>query len=176
VSTPYFYFSSTAGTKNDVDFVRAALDSFLDEMLKIFTPTAFIIWSDNARAHFKQRFTMKFMGTIRKRLQVPVTWNFSAEYHGSGACDADASTMKKNVRKQQREEGAYITQPKQLMKIVHQTSNYVARMVEVQQKPRNAAALAGISSYYKFQWSREGDSLFGSVLSEDPEPTKTWPL
>lgn len=176
VSTPYFYFSSQAGTKNDVDFVRAALGSFIDEMLNIFTPSEFVIWSDNARAHFKQRYTMQFIGKIRNDLQVPVTWNFSAEYHGSGACDADAATMKKNVRKQQRERGAYITQPKELMKIVHNTSNYVARMVEVPKKAREAAALPGISSYYKFQWSPDGKTLFGSVFSADSEPAKTWKL
>lgn len=174
VSTVYGYVPTVPGTPNDINFFRTAMDDFIEEILKVMTPTSISLWTDNARQHFKQRFSMKYVADLRRRLRIPLVWNFTTEHHPPGLCDTAARTVKHNVVAHQRENEEIITEARQITKIIHQTSNYVGRQVHVERFSRKGKHLNGISKCFKFDFSEDGKEVRGYLTSNESVHAQSW--
>ena len=55
------------------------------------------IFSDGAAQHFKQKFMLTFITTMKQTKGLTINWNYFATSHGKGAVDGVGGTVKRAV-------------------------------------------------------------------------------
>lgn len=176
VSTPYIVFPTEVAT-NDAALFKIAFESVIEEVRSSFRFNQLFIWSDGGRKHFKQRYAMKYVMEMQRKLKVPITWNFFASHHGHGVCDADASHVKQAVRKAQRHRHIFIRTASQLMKIAHGVGRTLGRLVFPPSRKKPAAgALKNMTQYHQFTFDPAQNIVNGYEVSYNQSNNTQWSI
>jgi hypothetical protein len=99
------------------------IDTIVDDVkIRDETVTKLEIFSDGAAQHFKSRFMMAYLTSLKERKAIDAAWNFFATSHGKGAVDGIGGNIKRQVRGEIMARRAIINTPKQFADTAQKTS------------------------------------------------------
>ncbi len=116
-----------------------------------------IIFSDGARKHFKQKYSLCFMGLIGHLYGIRIEYNFYVSYHGMNSCDAAGSHGKQKVEwwlslDKWRSVGNVMV----LAEIVEMCKNHTARQVGIYReinKPTIKTKIPDLANMHQLRFS-----------------------
>ena len=150
----YCYLPPTMRESNDIDFVKAAWNHFID-LAAIKGFKTFNIWSDGGPKHFKIAENIRFFYQLAINKSKKIFYNFFESYHGEGVCDGSAAKLNAAIRDTQQHQRIIINTVELYAQHMKKWWNIVTMLDDIPRGDQRIKRLKGIKSIYRLDLNQK---------------------